>query len=602
MEVNFSYAPGTSLEQMIGFEMAGEIWSDHLADDVTVNIHVETTDQLPGSAVAGALPGLRTNQSYQTWRTQLANDQTSAADQLALNHLQSGDDGFTANINGNQIEENTKLRMTRANAKAVGMLNSNDKQLDGVILMSNLTGQSVDWNYDFLGDTIPSDRLDFLSVAIHEIGHILGFVSGVDEPGFLTAGFGDDDDDGFGDDDDDDGSYLRDQANPLDMFRYSRESQANGAIDLSVGGDPYFSIDGGETVLGSFATGENHHLGGDGDQASHWKRQGDALGVMDPVIQAGERRELSTLDTQSMDVIGWDLQTAGTDLATLQNQAKERLAQQLGVTVAELEASPTDLAQDLTQDRTQDVQTMVNQSKVYEWGWASGNDFWWENGLWQNFSVQDVDSSTIEAETQSASSSSIFNSNAQDNQSPPPLNILKGTQGRDLLQGSQANDLIRGKRGWDHWIGDAGNDILVGNRGRDNLDGGDGDDILKGGQGRDELLGGSGDDIMVGGLGGDILTGGSGGDRFVYRSMADKGDQIQDFDVNNDLIDLSRLFEDSHHSVAEIFDQALRWKQMGSATVVQVKLNDQASDGQFKQLLRLNHVTAVDLSQDNFVV
>ena len=600
MEVNFSYAPGMSLEQMIGFEMAGEIWSNYLADDVTINIHIETTDKLPDSAVGGALPGLRTNQSYKTWKTQLVNDQTSPDDELAVDHLQANDTGFSAIINGDQVTENNKLRMTRANAKAVGMLNPEDKSLDGVILISNLSNQPVAWNYDFLGGAVPSDRLDFLSVAIHEIGHILGFVSGVDQPGLIKTGFGDDDD-GFGDDDDSI-DYLQDHANPLDMFRYSPESKANGVIDLSVGGDPYFSIDGGETVLGAFATGENSGLGGDGDQASHWKRQGNALGVMDPVIKAGQRREISGLDMTSMDVIGWDLQTRGTDLATLQRSAKEQLAQELGITVAELDANPIDSAQDLTQDRTQDIEKMVKQSKVYKWDWSSSNNIWWEKGLWQNFSVQEIDSSTIETETQSTTTTSPSPSGAQESPSVSGFNAIRGTQGQDRLQGSQFNDLMEGKQGRDRLFGGAGDDILLGQRGRDFLHGGAGNDTLKGGRGNDQLTGGTGGDIVVGGLGDDVLIGGEGKDRFVYRSIADRGDRIKDFNLKDDLLDLSKIFHASYHSATEIFDQALRWKQVGSATVVQVKLTDRASSQQFEHLLKLDNVTAAELSQDNFIV
>lgn len=37
LNFNFSYAPGTTEEQMIGFEMAGNYWSNYLKDDVTVN-------------------------------------------------------------------------------------------------------------------------------------------------------------------------------------------------------------------------------------------------------------------------------------------------------------------------------------------------------------------------------------------------------------------------------------------------------------------------------------------------------------------------------------------------------------------------------------
>ena len=620
MEVNFSYAPGTSLEQMIGFEIAGKIWSEYLADDVSVNIHVETTEQLPGSAIGGALPGLKTNQSYKTWRNHLANDQTSTDDQLALTHLQSDDDGFTALINGAAVEDNSKLRMTRANAKAVGMLKSDDQALDGVILMSNLTNESVSWDYDFLDGSVPKTTLDFLSVAIHEIGHVLGFVSGVDELGFLKAGLDDDDDDGFGDDDGE-GEYSLDHANPLDMFRYSAESQANGVIDLSVGGNPYFSLDGGETQLGGFATGENRLLGGDGDQASHWKRLDDALGIMDPVLRVGEHRELSILDIQAMDVIGWDRQAAEIDLATLQNQAKDQLAQRLGITVVELEADPSNFAQDLTQDRIQDVQKMVKQSKVYEWGWASGNDFWWENGLWQKFSAQTIDSSPTQNESPAVSGSPIPPlSSPQESPVPPDFNLIQGShgsdrlkgtlshdmiqggRGRDELYGDVGNDMIRGGRGQDKLYGDVGNDILMGERGRDHLNGGDGDDFLEGGNGVDELIGGRGDDVILGGQGRDTLTGGVGRDRFVYQSILDKGDHIQDFSVKDDVIDLHQLFDGSSHSAPEIFDQAVRWKQMGSRTVVQVKLDHPSGSDHFKHLLTLHDIAATELSSDHFVV
>ncbi len=60
-QFNFTYAPGTSLEQMIGFEMAGEFWSQQLADNVSINIFVEMTDYLPENVIGGALPGIEDN-------------------------------------------------------------------------------------------------------------------------------------------------------------------------------------------------------------------------------------------------------------------------------------------------------------------------------------------------------------------------------------------------------------------------------------------------------------------------------------------------------------------------------------------------------------
>ena len=65
------------------------------------------------------------------------------------------------------------------------MLNGDDPGLDGYILMRNLTDMPVGWNYDILDADVPDDSLDFFSVALHEVGHTLGFVSGMDDPTWL---------------------------------------------------------------------------------------------------------------------------------------------------------------------------------------------------------------------------------------------------------------------------------------------------------------------------------------------------------------------------------------------------------------------------------
>ena len=62
---NFNFAPGSSLEQMLSFEMAGLYWSNHLADDVTINLFIETTDQLPENVIGGALPGLKSKEKFE---------------------------------------------------------------------------------------------------------------------------------------------------------------------------------------------------------------------------------------------------------------------------------------------------------------------------------------------------------------------------------------------------------------------------------------------------------------------------------------------------------------------------------------------------------
>lgn len=69
-------------------------------------------------------------------------------------------------------------------------------------------------------------------------------------------------------------------------------------------------------------------------------------------------------------------------------------------------------------------------------------------------------------------------------------------------------------------------------------DGGAGDDLIQGSAANDDLRGMGGDDILIGGDGADRFYGGAGRDIFVI-SADDKTDQIRDFQVGQDSIDLS---------------------------------------------------------------
>ena len=95
-----------------------------------------------------------------------------------------------------------------------------------------------------------------------------------------------------------------------------------------------------------------------------------------------------------------------------------------------------------------------------------------------------------------------------------------GTEGPDLIIGTEENDVIVAGDGKDVVHGDAeddiicggpGNDSLMGARGADRLFGGPGNDWLFGAKGDDELDGGEGDnDVLWGGPGVDNLDGGPG--------------------------------------------------------------------------------------------
>jgi Ca2+-binding RTX toxin-like protein len=64
------------------------------------------------------------------------------------------------------------------------------------------------------------------------------------------------------------------------------------------------------------------------------------------------------------------------------------------------------------------------------------------------------------------------------------------------------------------------------------------DNRLTGNEARNFMRGEGGHDILEGGGGADDLTGGTDSDMFVFRSLADAGDIIRDFELGTDLIDL----------------------------------------------------------------
>lgn len=128
-------------------------------------------------------------------------------------------------------------------------------------------------------------------------------------------------------------------------------------------------------------------------------------------------------------------------------------------------------------------------------------------------------------------------------------NKVWGLGGDDKLFGGAGDDQIWGGTGADQLAGETGNDILDGGLGDDIADGGAGTDHLFGRAGKDKLQGGiSGNDILDGGADADQLTGGNGYDIFLFLSAEHIGrksgdhDEVTDFQVNIDKIDLSALY------------------------------------------------------------
>jgi Ca2+-binding RTX toxin-like protein len=93
-------------------------------------------------------------------------------------------------------------------------------------------------------------------------------------------------------------------------------------------------------------------------------------------------------------------------------------------------------------------------------------------------------------------------------------NVIKGSDGANLLLAGAGNDTVQSGDARDAVYGEAGNDVLYGDGGIDYLIGGTGNDTIFGGDGADEAYGEDGNDLIYGGedFQTDILVGGAGND------------------------------------------------------------------------------------------
>lgn len=285
---------GTALQSnapaLAAFERAAATWESYISDPVTVNISANVLN-LGSSSILGQASSVILAGGHDLIRNAMVGDSSGESDDSVVALLPTAAQMSFTTAPGMTYAGN--IAISKANAKALGFTG-----LDSIFGASDAT---IEFNSAFAFDYDRSDGIapgtfDFESVALHEIGHALGFLSAVDDVDSAVS----------------QSVSIEVQPTTLDLFRFALGGgNPTTALDFTTGSRNLqpgsASIFDDLNLEAAFSTGV---ATGDGRQASHWKDNGLSgvlIGSMDPTIAPQQVFLPSGADLRAFDLIGWDI-------------------------------------------------------------------------------------------------------------------------------------------------------------------------------------------------------------------------------------------------------------------------------------------------------